>query len=245
MRRALHAFFMAFLLIGCLELRNGHEGIMKAETIKIETADGFSLEGSFYEGNSSKSILLLHMLGRDRHDYDALAQKLQAQGFSALSIDSRGHGKSTTKQGKTENADSFTEQDFRNMALDVEAAKEYLDKRGKTMTAIVGASIGANTAIKYASGDSGIKTVVLLSPGENYRGVIITEPANNFDRPALVIASGEDAYSVKSSKNISNPKIKLKMLNNKGHGTDMLDNDTSKIIIDWIMQNSQAQNLKK
>lgn len=84
----------------------------------------------------------------------------------------RGHGKSVNQNGTFQ---SFTPNDFNKMKLDVKAAKQFLvTQKGinPKNIAIVGASIGANVALKYAAVDPSIKAVVLLSPGLHYKGVI-------------------------------------------------------------------------
>jgi alpha-beta hydrolase superfamily lysophospholipase len=166
-----------------------------------------------------KAVILLHMLGHDRNDWNYFAKKLNDKGFSVLSIDLRGHGESEGDWKK------FSEADFNKMTYDVKAAKKLLDSKGKKSVSIIGASIGANIAFKYASADKDIKSVVLLSPGINYKGIDISNEIINFDRPVLIAVSTEDTYPYDSS-NIIYAKAKgeksLIVEENLGHGTDML-----------------------
>lgn len=105
-------------------------------------------------------------------------RSLTQGGFSVIAIDLRGHGAS---EG---NWRSFSPREFNAVVLDVKAAKDYLISRGVKpgRMGIVGASIGANIALRYAAEDGEIKTVVLLSPGLNYRGVAIEEAAKHTPR---------------------------------------------------------------
>jgi len=170
---------ISFVLSNCT-LQVTNKDIQEADNmsqISLKTEDGFNIVGSYYKGKTDgKGIILLHMLGRNRHDWDNFALILQKEGYSVVSIDMRGHGES---QG---NFKSFSENDFNNMKLDVKAAKEFLTGKGATTFGIIGASIGANTALNYAVSDSSIKSIVLMSPGLDYRGVKTDSTIKDYDR---------------------------------------------------------------
>jgi pimeloyl-ACP methyl ester carboxylesterase len=151
-----------------------------------------------------------------------------------IAIDLRGHGAS---EGDWQ---SFSPREFNAMVLDVKAAKEYLIRRGVKpgRIGIVGASIGANIALRYAAEDGEIKTVVLLSPGLNYRG-IATEEAAQYQRSAFFAASEEDAYAYSSTEQlyalVKGEKV-FERLRNAGHGTRMLiaSPELKKKVIAWL-----------
>jgi pimeloyl-ACP methyl ester carboxylesterase len=74
-------------------------------TVNFLTDDGVSIIGSYYSplnvvSNASSStttptVILLHMLGKDRSTWNAFASTLsQKGGYAVLSIDLRGHGES-------------------------------------------------------------------------------------------------------------------------------------------------------
>ena len=69
------------------------------------------------------------------------------------------------------------------MILDVMAAKEFLDKEKNV---VMGASIGANLAIKFANEVDG---AVSLSPSFNYKGIETREDAPNVNKPVLIVVS--------------------------------------------------------
>ncbi len=212
------------------------------QLVSFVTGDGFEIKGNYYKAEGSKAVLLLHMLGKDRYDYHSLAQQLQEQGYAALAIDFRGHGSSTSRDGIETSYKTFSEEDFGSMAEDAAAAKRFLATRNKTMDAIVGASIGANVALKYAASDADVKTVVMLSPGENYRGILMAGYAQAFTRPVFMAASEEDRYSADSARKLNTlltGKKELRMLLGRGHGTDMLGPDIDAQIAAWIKANSK------
>ncbi|MBI2142241.1 hypothetical protein HYU15_01975, partial [Candidatus Woesearchaeota archaeon] len=82
------------LLYGCQEKQQTITEISaddKVQLASFTTDDGFVIKGNYYRADGSKAVLLLHMLGKDRYDYNALAQQLQEQGYAVLAIDFRGH----------------------------------------------------------------------------------------------------------------------------------------------------------
>ena len=199
---------------------------MDHEHIRLKTEDGIELSGDFYKGGE-KGIILLHMLGVTRKTWDDFASELQKKGYSVVAIDLRGHGESDL------DFNEFNENDFNNIILDAATAKKFLNKK---KIAVIGASIGANTAIKFANE---VNVVIALSPGLNYRGIDAENFAENDLKPTLFVVSEEDNYSFKSSQKLKEliKNSELKVYKGKGHGTRMLDRETKEFIIKWLDQN--------
>ncbi len=229
---------LLLLLIACAQTEPMQQPQLKPLTGPIPsgtttTIDGQTIAYQIYPAApGSPAIILLHMLRRTRTDWDTIAKWLQKNGYSVIAIDSRGHGLSTG------NWEQFTEEDFNKMKLDVAAAKSVLENAAKAdvkRLAIIGASIGANTAMNYGAEDADVKTVVLLSPGLEYRGVKISD--TRFNKPFLVVASKEDQYSAQSAQEIANknPTAKVIMYENAGHGTNMfVKNELAPTILQWL-----------
>ena len=201
--------------------------------IDLKTDDSIGLKATFYKGGKEMpSIILLHMLDRNRNDWNEFAISLQKIGYNVVSIDLRGHGESSL------NWKSLSENDFNNMVLDVKAAKEFLASQGlDDKIAIIGASIGANTALNYAVQDNSVKTIILLSPGLNYRGVKTEETIKQFKNPILIVAAQGDTYSLDSSRTLNSlSKISvLKIYQGSEHGTRLFGKtNIDKMIIQWI-----------
>ncbi len=221
-------FILPLIVISC-----SNDKMKSQESVKkIITEDGVKVAYSYYPSDGEKGIILLHMLRRDRNDWNEFAQLLQSKGYSVISIDLRGHGESDG------NWNEFSERDFNNMVLDVKATKELLAEKGISSFSIIGASIGANTALNYAVTDSEVKTVILLSPGLNYRGIKTEENIKNFKNPILIIVSEEDAGSFESSKKLhelATGTKELKIYQNAGHGTNMfVKEDLAGTVIEWL-----------
>ena len=203
--------------------------------ITLTTDDGMELHGKFFEAESSKAVILLHMLGRQHENWDEFAAKLNRAGYNVLAIDLRGHGKSNVDWKE------FADEQFTNMAIDVKEAKDFLFlKNSRFRYAIVGASIGANLALNHAVKDKDILGAVLLSPGLDYRGVKTGETVLSYGkRPVLLVASEEDTYSAESTRVLSSKIVgdkKQILFNNAGHGTDMLkaEPELSDEILLWL-----------
>jgi alpha-beta hydrolase superfamily lysophospholipase len=214
MRKIILLLAMMLFIFGCSCSKQPAPG-----ELWINTDDGFKLKATMLDAEGDKAVILLHMLDHDRSDWNLLAKKLNDNGFTVLSVDLRGNGDSEGDWRK------FSNSDFNNMVNDAAAAKKTLNGKGKKSISIIGASIGANIAFKYAATDEDIKSVVLLSPGINYKGIDISGEITTFDRPVFIAVSSEDTYPYNSSNIIYSRLSGQKEIlveNNLGHGTDML-----------------------
>ncbi len=235
MKRILLLTFLIIFLSGCVKRGDLME-------VNFKTDDGFVIYGDFYKPTSpnGKSIILLHMLRTDKSYWVDFANSLKDKGYYVLAIDLRGHGKSLNKNDQKITWQQFNENDFKNMVLDVKAAKLFLLENGlnEKNIGIIGASIGANTALNYAASDEEIRFVALLSPGLDYRGVKTEEAIKVYDRPIFIAASKEDEPSASSSLKLYDlavGKKELKMYENAGHGTWMFSKTNLKDeLISWI-----------
>ncbi len=238
--------YTGLLLIGVVILSGctgkTEEISMAGKQVSLKTEDGFSIVSTFHEANSDTGIILLHMLNRNRNDWNHFAEQLQKENYKILSIDLRGHGQSTSKNGRNVGWQTFSESDFNDMILDVKAAKEFLEQKNVKKFVVIGASIGANIAINYAAEDSEISGVILLSPSLDYRGVKPESSVKDYgNRSILIVASEDDEYSASSSKALhamAVGKKEFKLYEDAGHGNRMFPNtDLDKVIINWLKSN--------
>jgi len=220
-------------LSGCINLNFLKPPTPSGEKVSFMTSDGVNIVGSYYDGGNN-SVILLHMLGRTRADYNDFAKFLQDKGYTVLSIDFRGHGESSTSQ--------LTAPDFTKLVYDAASAKNFLVSRGKPAdrVSIVGASIGANIALRYAASDSSIRSVVLISPGFDYRGVTTMDVISYYNGRLLMIATEEDsnAASTVRALSTSSPQAEVKIYPTGGHGTDMFatNPDVKNLIADFLQK---------
>jgi len=199
---------------------------------------------------STNAIILLHMLGHNRNDWNSFASILsnKGNGYTVLSIDLRGHGESTNQNGNIISFQSFTANDFNKMVMDVKAAKQFLMAQkniNPNNIAIVGASIGANVALNYAASDPLIKAVVLLSPGLNYKGVTTSNAIKQYKGLTYIATAGKDPIADNDPQTLcneincdTNHRLQVYQDSNS-HGTDMFSNSSlqpslEKLIISWL-----------
>jgi alpha-beta hydrolase superfamily lysophospholipase len=230
------------------EIKGGdivEESTIQGEAVSFETEDGVLIKGTLVkaENNDKPVILLLHQLGSNKESYNAFTAYLQAQGFSSLAIDLRGHGASIQQGSATLSLSTFSNQDFQDMLLDIKAAKQYLKKRNDVQFEfiyVVGASIGANLAINSSVGDADVRNIVLLSPGLDYRGLETSITVRGYGkRRMLIVAAKQDSYSFESSETLhrsAQAAKKFIQLDGDAHGTDMLNAELNAQILDWLNQ---------
>lgn len=208
------------------------------EDVSLRTADGVAIAGTLYlPSRPGPGIILLHALSRTREDWRPLATRLADAGFVALAIDLRGHGASgPLPDGQT--LDNLTP-----MVADVKAAREFLAGRRDVIqgkVGIAGASIGANLAAIYAAGDPSVRSIAMLSPGIDYRGLRPEAALRKYgDRPALLLASQEDSYAANSTRQFAKAgagEREVRILADAGHGTAMIARqpDLAASLVDWF-----------
>ena len=205
--------------------------------LTFTTADEVNITGKYTEVDTTrKAVLLLHMVGHDKSNYDNLTLYLLQNGYTVLALDFRGHGNSDLDYTQ------FTEENWQDLVLDVEAGLDFLEKRGYSHVAVIGASIGANAGFKQAIQDRRIRAIVLLSAGEEYHGINILQLAEFYDRPVLVVASLDDKGAAIAATKIYNAAgteyKEIKMYQSGGHGTDLLANQDGlpAIMVTWLQK---------
>lgn len=200
--------------------------------IILTTQDGIELAGIYRSSGQEKLAILLHMMPATKESWEAIAEKLLERGYASLAIDMRGHGEST--MGGTLDYKQFNEQQQQAKRLDVEAALDWARAQGfdETHTILIGASIGANLAVRALAEHPNLPLAIALSPGLNYRGVT-TDDAIKHIRPTqrvvLVASDDDDRPSWDSVHELHrlNPSTVLIERHGLGHGTNMTDGDPS------------------
>lgn len=244
----------------------------ESENVTLTTRDGWEIGGTWYEGGE-KGVILLHMWNSHRFDQDTndevqkiprLAERLQENGYSVMTIDMRGHGESTTKVDEDgtithndlidDSSNDPEENDFIKMKYDVEAAADYLQEKSNiTKLGIVGAELGANIALRYTDIGSP-DTLVLISPRNSlatmyWKGVRITGANRNYENPVLYMASkyrsgglpsrSYNSIDIESDHGLfgespSEEKDAIILEEDAGRGTRMLNETLEEDIVEWF-----------
>lgn len=194
---------LIFILTFFLILINGIVFASPAVTVKdieVHSSDGFVIKSTLeYPKNKTEfsTVVLLHSLGYSSEWWEDLPQRLLDNGYAVLKIDLRGHGKSVynSKLIKT-SWKNLKNEAFAKYPDDVVQVIETVKAENSKKVffkdwAIVGADIGANTAILTADKiPYKPKTIVLLSPAVRVRGLFVPVKLANLDTVDMLSISG-------------------------------------------------------
>lgn len=220
--------------------------------VNLKTDDGVQLFGVYSPGRKGgPGVVLLHQLGRSHEEWAFLTESLGRAGYHVLAIDLRGHGKSLIQGESTLSLQDLQAADYLAMTHDVAAAVTWLRSQPEVnadRVAVIGASLGANLALKYAAGDPRIAQVALLSPGLDYKGVSTEDSIAAYgSRPLFMAVSREDNYAAKSvlvlDASSPNADKEMKIFTGAGHGTRMLTREPAleTALITWLNEPTAPQ----
>jgi len=156
------------------------------------------------------TVVLLHSLGYSSVDWGNLIPDLNNAGYAVIAIDLRGHGKSVFNTKFQKRAWTyFTTKNYQKFPSDVLAVLDQAQKQVKAVSldnmAIVGADIGANTAVLVSKElKKKPKTLVLISPTTNFKGLYIPIAMVEMGAvPVLSMASNKDVYCLNEQRSLA------------------------------------------
>ena len=201
----------------------------------FQSLDGTSLAGELFESSNrpAPGVVFVHMLSRNKNDWQGLPDRIRDAGITALTFDLRGHG-----------ASSGSASDLAAMVQDVRAAAQWLATRQNVRPdaiAVVGASLGASLALLAAVELPQVRVIGLLSPSLDYRGLRTdTGLVKRLGARSLwLAASSEDPLALRTLRDMaaesSGPREQL-VSGTAAHGTVLLerDGDVSRALLDWL-----------
>ena len=217
-----------------------------SETVKLTTKDGVLLKASYYRSDLGKDavpVVMLHDFKESRTVFNGLARVLQRPrngerpSHAILTIDLRGHGESTTVEGRNGQARELDaaklgKNDFRDMVLyDMEAVRKFLVKKNDAgelnlnKLCLLGSGMGANVATAWSAVDwstprlanrkqgQDVKGLILVSPDWGFRGLPMLKPLRHpgvrEQISMLIIYGKQDSKSAKSAKTVHKNLIKF------------------------------------
>lgn len=224
---------VALTFVLCASSVAGAEAAGRAITFRAE--DGRAISGYLAEAQSrpAPAVVLVPMLGRPKDDWQAVAQRLADANITALAID---------LPGQYAPADP---KELSAWGRDVSAAVAYLSSRPDVRpgaVGIAGASLGATLAALAAAGDPNVRSLALISPSLEYRGVSIASAMRQVgERPALLIASLRDPYAARSVRELAQgaPGLReLRWSDMPAHGTELLarEPDLVRSLVEWFQR---------
>lgn len=210
------------------------DDMLEAQQIDISASDDLNLVGDLYLPEAmtepAPAVILMHMLGGNRSEYDPLIPYLVEAGYAVLNVDLRGHGAT----GGSQDWDLAIEDTQR--WFDWLRQQEGIDAQ---RTAIIGASIGSNVALIACANDEACVTAIALSPGEDYRGVMPADAVAN-GLNALLIASHNDRQSADSVRAFfasATGFVDARLYTGRQHGTQLFATDlesVANVSIGWL-----------
>jgi len=181
----------------------------------------------------SSAVVLIPMLGRPKDDWDAVGQRFADANILALAIDLPGPGE-TGESGA-----------LGGWSSDVRAAVAYLNSRTDVRAGSIGiarASLGASLGALAAAADPSVRSLALISPSVDYRGVRIESARKQYGgRPALLIASSRDPYAARSARELARdpPGTRdVRFSDVAAHGTLLLarDGELVRVLVEWFQR---------
>ena len=168
----------------------------------LMTPDGVRLFYEHVEIAPEKEIgtvVLLHGWGMSYTEWAGFKEKLQEEGWSTMAFDFRGHGASIEAVGRQLDYRKMNSPHDRKLPLvDIRIVMEYLTTRKPIW--MVGSSLGANYAIRYAASDKRIGGVVLIAPGYDSWKILARNTIGKYgSRPIMVIAARNNPWSFQTS----------------------------------------------
>ena len=173
------------------------------------------------------------MLGRSRDDWHGVAQRLADAQISSIAIDLPASSVPAEPAA------------LAGWHADIRAAIDHLALRPEVRAAsigVAGASLGANLAVLAAAADPRVKSLALVSPTLDYRGVRIEAPLRQYAaRPALLIASLGDPLAARTVRELSadapGPR-EARWAETAAHGTVLLarEPDLVRALVDWFQR---------
>lgn len=206
-----------------------------ARAISFRTADGRTVQALINEANQrpAPAVVLVPMLGRPKDDWQFTAQRLADVNITALMIDLPGQG----LPGDPKSLAAWSD--------DIKAAISFLETRPETRPGalgVAGASLGGNLAAVAAATDPRVKSLVLISPSLDYRGVRIAAPMREYGaRPALLMAGRQDFYAARSARELADDPPGTRELawsELAAHGTALLSRepDLVRALVEWFQR---------
>ena len=203
--------------------------------VTLSSLDGTHLAGELFEASArpAPGVVLVHMLSRSRSDWGNLGARLQDAGLTTLALDLRGHGHS-----------SGSAQNLGDMVQDVRAAVQWLAARQGVRPgsiALVGASLGASLALLAAVDLPQVRSIALLSPSLDYRGlrtdVSLIKRIGN--RPIWMSAGTKDPLALRTLRDFAAEPSGVReqrLAEGAAHGTQLLalDADLGRALVDWL-----------
>jgi pimeloyl-ACP methyl ester carboxylesterase len=206
-----------------------HKRCLTSEELRDEVwfdaPDGAHLSGVVL-GQGRTGVLLAHQRWFNLCSWMPFARTLAQQGFRVLAFDFRGFGISPPMSGRA----------GRSLDLDVAGGVGYLRRQGVDRVVLVGASMGATSALMVASqdqpaGQASVAGVVSISGPSLFYEMDAAQAVRQLRVPLLLIASSEEGSYARSARllynNARSHSKRMVLVPGKVHGIGLLASSTN------------------
>ena len=212
--------------------------IEASSQVSLRTDDGVTVTGVWdAPSHPAPAVLLLHSYMRSHADWDIVAGRLHDAGFGVLELDLRGHGASVGP---------MPSESFQPFTKDVKAAIDWLKQQPDVQSmhlGIAGLNLGTTLAIIEAGADPAVRSLALVSPAAEFRGLRADQAMRSFagrSGAALLIAGALDPYAARSARQLAeiSPGARdLRIVDNtSANGRALLADqpDLTGTLVDWF-----------
>lgn len=246
-------FIFALIFLFCfMTISKVNAAPAKIVSIPVEynTKDGMIVKGTLYVPKTDKKpsvVILLHSLGGTQKDWANLPSLLTDKGYAVMALDLRGHGQSIyTRKMQRKYWQNFSDETYKKIPDDIVRGIDNLKNYkqiNSSQIGIVGCGIGATVgAIAAASRAQSVKTLVLISPSEEFRGMNVLLKIVDFGtHPILSLAGQNDRSSVAAVhkiKKVAQAENKIIIYPKAGAGLLLYKNypTLKNEIVNWICE---------
>lgn len=191
------------------------------ESVEVAYEDKV-LRGTLF-GEGDIAVVLAPMFGEPRGSWAKFANHIAALGYTALAFDFPGPFGSSTGTFK-----------FDGVQFDVLEVIKFLRERGYERIVCMGGSIGATACLEAALLDPTLAGLVVISAPEE----VTPEEADNLLMPKLLMTGDEAEVKgvLRETYELLTPPKKFIIINNKAHGTDLLNTDAKDEFIETLVE---------
>lgn len=188
-----------------------------ATTVAFPAQDGTPLDGRLWSRDPKRVVIYLHEYRGNQAAWWRMAERGTPADPSALTFDFRGHGSSRGRSS-----------DIADTTSDVRGALAYARSRGFDQVMLVGAGMGAASALVAVADVPGVPVLALSAPSEfgELRPIDVIDRVAA--RSAFIAAEGDasartSAQALRARGRI--PAARIVIVKGNGHGIGLLAGD--------------------
>lgn len=201
-----------------------------------------------YEGKKYPLVILLHGLNRSHLAWSDMPSTLVKAGYAVFALDLRGHGKSTVTTGKRRATWRYLKpEQWRDLHKDINKVIEFF-KKGEdypevdgSQVALIGEKLGANIATFAAQTNADIKSLILISPGLEFKGIDASRGLLDYGGRTLILTNHDYVESHRQAQHLYNwitGSKTLQVYEKIGEGADMITGQpgVQQQITQWLLK---------